>query len=426
MAFAEIARSYPGASRGAVSWVVTAYSIMFGSLLVVSGRLADQVGRKRMLQAGTVVFLIGSLGCALSPGLGALIAGRAVQGVGGALLMPASLGLLLAAFPAERRSQAIAWNGAVSALGVASGPTLGALCVATFGWRSAFWINVPICLAMVVAAHRIVREPPRQREPRPDIWASMVLTAAVASLVWAISRAESLGWGNPGVVALLVAAAVFGVVVARRSVTQPHPLLPPEIFRERSFSLANVAMFCFGAGFAANILNNVLFLRTIWHLSVVHAGLLSVPAPIVVAVTSVVTGRLMRRIGFRPLLIGAPLFFAAVVTGEALLLGTDPAPWSRWLPLMFLLGISIGLSFPVVSAAAVHTLAPGHFALGGAINNTTRQVGAAIGVALVVTVQSAFGGIAGFRAGWLFVGGCGVAAAAVSLAQPRTRRKATG
>ena len=114
---------------------------------------------------------------------------------------------------------------------------------------------------------------------------------------------------------------------------------------------------------------------------------------------------------------------ASVVACEALLLGPDPAPWSRWLPLMFVLGISIGLSFPVVSAAAVQSLTPANFALGGAINNTTRQVGAAIGVALLVTVQSAFDGIGGFRAGWLFVAGCGIAAAAVSTAQPRTSPK---
>jgi len=424
VAFAEIARTYPDASRGAVSWVVTAYSILFGSLLVASGRVADQIGRKRLLLAGTAVFGIGSLVCALSPGLVVLVAGRAIQGVGGAMLMPASLGLLLAAFPAERRSQAIAWNGAVSALGVASGPTIGALCVAAFGWRSAFWINVPICVAMAAGARRTVRDPARTTGPRPDVWASVVITVAVAALVGAISRAETDGWSDRFVLGLLAATAVLGAVLVRRSLRHPNPLLPPAMFRERSFTVANIATFLFGAGFSANILNNVLFLRTVWQFGVVHAGLLSVLAPIVVAITSMASARLMRRVGFRPLLVTGPVVFAAVVAGEAALLGPDPAPWSRWLPLMFLLGISIGLSFPVVSAAAVHSLTPANFALGGAINNTTRQVGAAVGVALVVTVQSAFDGVTGFRAGWLFVAGCGLAAAAVSLAQPRDDRKA--
>lgn len=424
VAFAEIARTYPEASRGAVSWVVTAYSILFGSLLVASGRLADQVGRKRLLLVGTATFGVGSLVCAVSPDLVVLVAGRAVQGIGGALLVPASLGLLLAAFPADRRSQAIAWNGAVSALGVASGPTVGALCVAAFGWRSAFWINIPVCVAMAAAAQRTVRDPARVTGPRPDVWASIVITVAVAALVGAISRAETEGWADTAVLVLLVVTVALTVVLVRRSLRHPNPLLPPAMFRDRSFSLANVAMFLFGAGFAANILNNVLFLRTIWEFGVVRAGLLSVLAPVVVAVTSMVSARLMRRIGFRPLLVAGPVAFAAVVASEAVLLGADPAPWTRWLPLMFLLGIAIGLSFPVVSAAAVHSLTPANFALGGAINNTTRQVGAAVGVALVVTVQSAFDGVTGFRAGWLFVAGCGLAAALVSLAQPPDDRKA--
>jgi EmrB/QacA subfamily drug resistance transporter len=426
VAFPEIARTFPEATRGTISWVVTAYSILFGSLLVASGRMADQVGRKRMLQAGIGLFLLGSMACAVSPGLGALIAGRAVQGIGGALMMPASLGLLLTAFPPERRSQAIAWNGAAGALGVASGPTLGAVLVSAFGWRSAFWINIPICLGLAVMTWRSVREPARQRQPRPDVGAAVVVTLAVASLVGGISRAETTGWRDPSVVALLVAAVALGAVVVRRSLRHPVPLIPPSLFADRTFSAANLATFVFGAAFAANILNNVLFLRTIWDYSVITAGLFSVLAPIVVAVTSVIAGRLMGRLGFRSLLVGAQVAFALVVLGEALLLGTDPTPWTRWLPLMTLLGIAIGLTFPVLSAAALSTLRADHFALGGAVNNTFRQVGSAVGVALVVTLQSSAEGIDGFRAGWYFVAACGVVAAGASLVQPRTRARPAG
>lgn len=424
VAFAEIARTFPGSSRGTISWVVTAYSILFGSLLVVSGRMADRVGRKLLFQVGSLTFLVGSLVCAVSPGLGMLIAGRAVQGVGGALLMPASLGLLLAAFPAERRSQVVAWNGAVGALGVASGPTLGAFCVSAFGWRSAFWINVPICLVVTVMAWRSVPDAPRQTGPRPDVGAAAFITLAVGALVWAISRAEVLGWGDASVLALLAVAVVLGGVVVRRSVRHAVPLLPPALFRQRTFTAANLATFVFGAGFAAMILNNVLFLRTVWRFGVVKAGLFSVLSPVVVAVFSVVAARVMKRVGFRPLLLGAPLAFGVVALAQSVLLPEGPAPWTRWLPLMVALGISIGFTFPVLSAAAVHTLSPAHFALGGAINNTFRQVGAAVGVALVVTVQGTADGITGFRRGWLLVLVCGVVAAAASLAQPRAERSA--
>ncbi len=421
VAFPEIARTFPDATRGQISWVVTAYSILFGSLLVASGRMADQVGRKRMLQAGIGIFLIGSIACALSPSLGALIAGRAVQGLGGALMMPASLGLLLTAFPSERRSQAIAWNGAAGALGVASGPTLGAVLVSVAGWRSAFWINLPICVVLSVMTWRSVREPARVRQPRPDVTAAVVVTLAVAALVGGISRAETTGWNDLPVMALLAASLTLGVLVIQRSISHPFPLIPPSLFAERTFTAANLATFVFGAGFAANILNNVLFLRTVWDYSVIVAGLFSVLAPVVVAFTSIVAGRVMGRVGFRPLLVSAQVAFAAVVLGQATLLTTHPTPWTRWLPLMTALGVAIGFTFPVLSAAAVSTLRADFFALGGAVNNTFRQVGSAVGVALVVTLQGTADGIEGYRAGWYLVATCGLISAALCLLQPRHR-----
>ncbi len=423
VAFAEIAADFSDVSRGTISWVVTAYSIMYGSLLVVFGRLADRVGRKKMFQWGTAWFLVGSFACAVAPTMGVLIAGRALQGIGGAMLTPASLGLLLAAFPLERRSQAMAWNGAVGALGVASGPTLGAFFVSSFGWRSAFWINVPICLAVVALAARYVRETPRAETRRPDIGASIFVTLSVASLVWGISRAEEHGWTETIVLGLFGCAVVLGAIVVWRTTHHEEPLLPPALFRSRSFSSANAATFLFGAAFSANILNNVLFLRSVWNYGVLKAGWFSVLAPVMVAVTSFAIGRHISRMGFRRLLVLGPTLFAALVMCEALLLDVDPTPWSEWMPIMFVMGISIGLTFPTLSAAAVHGLSPQQFSLGGAINNTFRQIGSAVGVALVVTVQAATEGIDGFRNGWYLVVACSLAAAAVSVVQPSVTRQ---
>lgn len=422
VAFAEIAADFSDVSRGTISWVVTAYSIMYGSLLVVFGRLADRIGRKKMFQWGTAWFLAGSFACAVAPTMGVLIAGRALQGLGGAMMTPASLGLLLAAFPLERRSQAMAWNGAVGALGVASGPTLGAFFVSTFGWRSAFWINVPICLIVIVMAARQVTETPRADTRRPDIGASVFVTLSVASLVWGISRAEEHGWAESLVVGLFVCSVVLGAVVVWRTLHHDEPLLPPALFRSRSFSSANAATFLFGAAFSANILNNVLFLRSVWGYGVLKAGWFSVLAPTMVAVTSFAIGRHISRLGFRRLLVAGPTLFAALVLCEALLLGTDPTPWSEWMPIMFVMGISIGLTFPTLSAAAVNGLSPQQFSLGGAINNTFRQIGSAVGVALVVTVQAATDGIDGFRNGWYLVVLCSLAAAGISMLQPAVTR----
>lgn len=424
VAFAEIAADFPDVSRGTISWVVTAYSILFGSLLVVSGRLADRIGRKKLFQIGSLLFLTGSVVCAIAPSMGVLIAGRAIQGVGGAIMTPASLGLLLSVFSLERRSQAVAWNGAVGALGVASGPTLGAVFVDTLGWRSAFWINVPICLVVVLLAAKFVKETPRTESPRPDIGASVFVTLSVASLVWGISRAEEHSWSDSLVLYLFAAAVVFGVIVVRRTITHPVPLMPPAMFKVRSFSVANTATFLFGAAFSANILNNVLFLRSQWKYGVLEAGMYSVLAPVIVAATSFAIGRHISRIGFRKLLVGGPLLFALLVFIGARIFTTTPTPWSEWLPLMFVLGISIGLTFPTLSAATVHSLPQSLFSLGGAINNTSRQIGSAVGVALVVAIQTSSEGLAGFQRGWYFVAACSATAGVVSLmlARPQTSR----
>lgn len=421
VAFAEIAADFSDVSRGTISWVVTAYSILYGSLLVVSGRLADRIGRKRLFQVGALLFLVGSLVCAIAPSMITLIVGRAIQGVGGAIMTPASLGLLLSVFSLERRSQAVAWNGAVGALGVASGPTLGAICISAFGWRSAFWINVPICLLVVILAARSVRETPRTDSARPDIGASVFVTLSVAALVWGISRAEESGWTDQLVLVLFVFAMAFGYVVVRRTMNHHEPLLPPALFKVRSFSVANISTFLFGAAFSANILNNVLFLRIQWQYGVLKAGWFSVLAPVIVATTSFAIGRHISRIGFRRLLVTGPLAFAVLVAAEAILLTETPRPWTMWLPIMFLLGISIGLTFPTLSAATVHGLPQMAFSLGGAVNNTSRQIGSAVGVALLVTVQASADGIAGFRRGWWFVVVCGLLAAGISLLLPRAK-----
>lgn len=423
VAFFEIHKSFPNDANSTIAWVVTAYSILFGSLLVVSGRLADQTGRKRFFVLGLSLFLAGSVVCAISHTMALLIAGRAVQGVGGAMMTPASMGLLLSAFPAEKRGQVVAWTGSVGALGVASGPTLGAFFVSTFGWRSAFWINVPVCAVTLLMALRVTRESDPIPGRRPDIGGAVVFTLAVASLVLGISRSETHGWGNSSVLALIALAVVLGLVVARGSVRHPDPLLPAELFRERTFTLANIATLLFGVAFSANILNNVLFQRTIWGFSATKAGLFSVLSPITVAVTSVIVGRKMATVGYKRFALAGPAVLAITVIGSALLLTTDPSPWIPFTPLMFILGIGIGFTFPPLSAYTVIRLSPDRFAVGGAINNTFRQVGAAIGVALVVTIQSSSKGIDGFRNGWIFVAVCSVLALAASAFQPTMTKK---
>jgi MFS family permease len=198
--------------------------------------------------------------------------------------------------------------------------------------------------------------------------------------------------------------------------------MPPALFKVRSFSVANIATFLFGAAFAANILNNVLFLRMVWKYSILEAGLYSVLAPVIVAVTSFAIGRYISRIGFRRLLVAGPMLFAILVYAGSFLFTETPTPWSEWLPLMFVLGISIGLTFPTLSAATVNSLPATLFSLGGAINNTSRQIGSAVGVALLVTIQASSDGLHGFQRGWYFIAACSAAAGVVSLLLPRVEK----
>jgi EmrB/QacA subfamily drug resistance transporter len=418
VAFTDIAKSFSTVTRGQLSWVVTGYAIMFGSFLVFAGQTADRIGRKRVFLTGVAMFLVGSAICAAASTLGILIVGRIVQGTGGALLLPASTGLLLGAFSSEKRTQVISWVGGIGALGVASGPTVGAFMVDRLGWRSAFWINLPVCLFALVLGVKVLQESDRQSGPNPDAVGATMLVLGVGALVLGISEGRSWGWSSVRVLGLFLLSALLlaGVVVKSRS--HPAPALPIELFRERTFSIANAGSLVFGAGFSSMALNNVLFLRSIWHYSVIRAGWFSVLSPLTVATVASMAGRILKRTGFQRMMFVGPILFATSQVGLALLLNTQPKPWTIWLPLGILQGASIGMTFPVLGAAAVARLPPLRFAVGSAVNNTFRQVGAAIGVALVVAIQTSSDGISGFRNGWWFSAACAAMVALLAFGMP--------
>jgi EmrB/QacA subfamily drug resistance transporter len=407
VAFAEIATAYPSATRADIAWVIAAYNILFGSLLVVGGRVADASGRKRVFLAGALVFGLGSLISAVSPNLPILISGRAVQGLGAAFLTPATLGLLLAAFPIERRTQIVSLWAAVGALGVASGPTLGAWLISIGGWRLAFLINIPVVLGVLFVGQ--AKLPESTRSPsvgRNDLLGAAMITAAMAALVLGVSRSDIWGWSDPRTVVSLAVAVALAPLFLRRQKAHPKPIVDLALFSHRSFSLANVATLLFIAGFAAMQLNNVLFLRTVWEFSVLRAGLVTVISPAAVAVVSPLAGKLAATFGFRPLLVCGPSLFGMVMLANLAMLDAKPRLF-LWLCLSAVMGIAVGLTFPVLSSAAVSTLEPDRFAIGGALNATFRQVGTVIGVAVLVAVQGipddASEILSSFRRGWWLI-----------------------
>lgn len=426
VAFAEIATAYPSASRADIAWVIAAYNILFGSLLVVGGRVADASGRKRVFLAGAAVFGIGSVVCAIAPSLPILIAGRAVQGIGAAFLTPATLGLLLGAFPAERRTQIVSLWAAFGALGVSSGPTIGAWLISLGGWRVAFLINVPIIVVVLIAGRRLLVESVASPgSGRHDLLGASMVTAALAALVLGVSRSNIWGWTDVRTIASLTMAVALIPAFIRRQQRHPEPIVDLSLFHSRAFSLANVATLLYTAGFAAMQLNNVLFLRTVWEYSVLRAGLVTVISPATVAMVSPLVGRLAARHGFRPFLVAGPILFAAVMLADIALLDADPN-LSLWLVLSIVMGLSVGLTFPVLSSAAVSTLAPTRFAIGGALNSTFRQVGTVVGVAILVAAQgipaTAAETLASFQRGWWFIAIVSIAAAAAAIRLPATRR----
>jgi EmrB/QacA subfamily drug resistance transporter len=423
IAFPALQRSFPHDPRASLAWVITGYSIVFGSLLVTGGRAADRLGRRRVFFTGLLVFTLGSALCGLAPSVGLLVAGRVIQGSGAAAMLPSSLGLLLAAFPAERRSEVVAFWGGVGALAVATGPSLGALLVTAGGWRWAFYVNLPVGALAWLLGRRVLTESPRVTSQKaPDFLGVGLVSIGLAALVLAISEGPDWGWSSGRIVGCFVAAAVLGAAFVRRSARHPQPVLDLTLFSSRSFSVANAATFLYAMGFFAMLLGNILFLTGVWKYSILRAGLAVTPGPLVVAVVSGPAGRVAARIGFRSVLLVGSAAFAGGLVWYATRVGIDPAYVSQWLPATLLTGLGIGLTFPVLSAAAVSSLPANRFAVGSAVNQTARQIGGAIGIALLVVIlgtpSTAVAALHHFQHLWIYSASmavlCGLAAIALT------------
>lgn len=407
VAFPALERSFPRDSKAALAWVITGYSIVFGSLLVTAGRTADRIGRRKVFFAGLAVFSAGSALCGLAPSVGLLVVGRLIQGGGAAAMLPASLGLLLGAYSSERRSHVVALWGGVGALAVATGPSLGAGLISAGGWRWAFYVNLPIGALAWLFGRRVLSESTTDVSlNRPDYLGVVLISTTLAGLVLAISEGSTWGWSSGRIVGCLVGAAVLGGLFLYRSAHHPEPVLDLALFSERSFSVANIATLLYAMGFFAMLLGNILFLTGVWHYPIWKAGLAITPGPLVVAAVSGPAGRVAARIGFRSVLVVGAGFFAGGLSMYAIQVGLRPAYVAHWLPATLLTGVGIGLTFPVLSAAAVSSLPTERFAVGSAVNQTARQIGGALGVALLVAIlgsaSTLAGALAHFRDLWWY------------------------
>jgi EmrB/QacA subfamily drug resistance transporter len=385
IAFPDIERDFPGTSLSSLSWILNAYAIVFAALLIPAGRWADRAGRKRAFLLGMGVFTLSSALCAIAPSVGVLVAARVLQAGGAALLMPTSLGLLLPEFPPERRQVAVGIWAAVGGAAAAAGPLFGGLLVQA-SWRWVFLVNVPIGIAAIVAGARTLRELREPATERADVLGALLLTGAIGALTLAIVKAPAWGWGGGRTIALFAAAIVLGAGVAARSTRHPAPVIELAVVRVRAFSLSAVAMLLFSVAFAAMLLSNVLLLTQGWHESVLRAGLELAPGPAMAALTAVPASLLAQRVGPRLVGFGGTLLFAAGVGLLAVSAGETPHFATDFLPGMALGGIGVGLVLPSVQGAAMATLPPELFSTGTAKITMARQVGAALGIALLVAV----------------------------------------
>jgi NTE family protein len=425
IAFPDIVRSFPTVGLSSLSWVLNAYNIVFAAFLVAAGRFADLLGRRRVFTLGLAVFTLASALCAIAPSAGALVAFRVLQALGAALLVPSSLALVLEAFPAERRSHAVALLTAVGALAAGMGPSIGGLLVSASSWRLVFLVNVPIGIAAVVLVRRHIvesRTPGRRR--LPDLLGALLFAVAIATLVLGVVKGTEWGWGSVRVLASFAAAAACGALFVRRCMSHREPLLDLSLLRIRTFSVANAMSVVAAAGFFGYTLCNVLFLTSVWGYPVLEAGLALTPGPFVAVAVAGPTSRLAERLGPRPVLVAGGAVWGAGVLWLVTRVGTAPAFVDEWLPGMVLLGIGAGTLFPNLSATAIGAAPGERFATATGLNSVARQVGAALGVAVVVAIlgiPAPSEAAAAFDDAWTFCAVCLLAAGAGCLAVGRVR-----
>jgi len=390
LAFPYISRQYPGTSLSSLSWVLNAYTIVFAAVLVPAGRWADRVGRRRVFVAGLATFSAGSVLCGLAPGVAALIAARVLQAAGAGAMVPASLSLVLAAVPAPGRAKALGTWSALGALGAALGPVIGGALVQV-NWRWVFWINVPVGLAAMVLAVRVVPESKDERAlGRPDLIGAGLLAAAVGLVALALVKAPGWGWSSAGFLGLLAASLACGTAMVARSRRHHSPVIELELLRSRTFSGAFGASILYYAGFGAFVLSAVEFLTGVWHYSAVVAGLAIAPGPLMVLpFARVVAPRLAARLGGpgRVAVIGCAVNALAQLLWLYRIQAT-PAYLTHLLPVQLLGGAGVGLAIPSLLGAGTASLTPGRFGTGSGILNTARQVGTVLGVAGLVAILS--------------------------------------
>ncbi|MFI9046036.1 DHA2 family efflux MFS transporter permease subunit [Streptomyces sp. NPDC053427] len=366
----------------ALQWVMDGYLLVLGSLLLLAGSIGDRLGRRRLFLFGVLVFTVGSALCSVAVNLGTLVAARVVQAMGGAALTPTSLSIVRDVFrdPGERDKALGMWGG-IFGVATACGPLAGGLLVSAAGWRSVFWVNIPLGLAALVLARRFV---PESRAPRPrrvDPLGQGLIMVFLAALTYTLVQGPRDGWGRPLIVSGFVLAAVALIAFVVAELRQREPMLDLRYFRNMPFTGANVIALLAFIALAGFLLVNTLYLQQERGLSARSAGVALLPATVAIAAGGPLGGWLVARYGTRPPLIAAGLFITA---GSAVLLGLSPStPYVEIAFAYVLLGAGFGLVNPPITSTAVSGMPASQAGVASAVAATARQFGNALGVAIL-------------------------------------------
>ncbi|NUS43616.1 MAG: MFS transporter [Mycobacteriaceae bacterium] len=422
VALPSIAADFGAGELSGLSWVLNAYAIVFAALLVPAGRLGDRSGNKAMFLTGLAVFLVGSGLCATAGGVWPLVAFRAVQAVGGAMMIPSSLALVLAATAAQRRPAAVRLWVAFGGLGAVLGPVFGGLLV-ELSWRWVFLVNLPIGVIALYIGVRMLPNPPGDAGTLPDIAGALLLIASTATVVTALVKGNDWGWASIDVVVLLGIAALSVPLMVAVSARRPNPVVDPALLRAPNFALMAVNAMLFNAAFGGMILTVALWMQTVWGWSALRTGLAIAPGPLLVPVVAILAGRLIAKVGAGVVIAVGGVAFAVGSTWWAAAVELHADYPGAILGGMLVTGLGVGLALPSAFAAGTSGLPPLRFATGSAVLSMARQIGLALGVAVIVAVlghpSNPAATLDAFHQCWWVIAGISVASSVVALGTKR-------
>jgi EmrB/QacA subfamily drug resistance transporter len=415
------------AGMATLQWTVNAYTLTFAAGIITAAALGDRLGRRRVFAAGLALFTAASAACALAPSADLLVAARAIQGIGAAIVMPLSLTILTTAFPAQRRGAIVGIWGGIAGIAVASGPVIGGAVTQGLDWHWIFWVNVPIGLVATVLSVRRLAES-RSPATRLDLPAVGLVSGGATGIIWALVRANEVGWGSLEIIAALslgILALVGFVVWERRAVA---PMLPPRLFRSRSFTAANTTAFLMMAALLAAVFLASQYFQVARGVSPLGTGLRFLPwtgMPLLVAPAA---GALSDRIGQRPVM-AAGMLLQGVGLAWFALVATTSVGYGQLVAPLLVAGVGISMALPTTATAALSAVAPADMGKAAGANGTLQRFGGAFGIAASTAVFAANGQLgtppsftAGFRPALALAAGLSLLGVVSALAVSRKRR----